>query len=304
MKQYILEKELNEQGLLELVDRGERHFKAQLDTLAERLLAEEGLRLIGLTGPTCSGKTTAAAMLTERLEAAGRELHIISIDDFYYNITYLKELGRKKGMDGPDYDSEDTIDMELLREAAASLLSERPTRLPHFNFHTGDREVGELLIPKKGDLFLFEGIQVLYPQVHEILAGPAYRSIYISPGSAVLAGRECFLPNDLRLMRRLVRDHLFRSTPPEFTLALWQSVRANEEQSIFPNRGSCDYHIDSTMPYEVGMLKPYLEGLLAKLPSGSPYAKAAKTVLGRLHGIQAVPAELLPKNSLYKEFIE
>ncbi len=286
-----------------LIRRGEEHFEEQVAALTERMTAQTDLHLIGLTGPTCSGKTTAAEKLTQAFEARGKTLHVISVDDFYYNKEYLHELAIQKGTKELDYDSEETIDTDLLRICAESLIRGEVTRLPRFNFHTGEREAGELIRPSEHDVFLFEGIQILYPKVEEILKRSFYQSLYICPLSEIETGGEIFSPNEIRLLRRLVRDFRFRSTASDFTLRLWRSVRENEERSIFPYAHHCHTQIDSTMPYEIGMLKPYLEQILPTVPKDSPSAEKAKTILDRLKWVQPIPSDWLPAKSLYKEFI-
>ncbi len=303
MKRYEIENGLSNEEILRLVSAGEEHFFAQLRELSQTLLRQEDLHFLGLTGPTCSGKTTAAELLTDVFEAAGKQIHVISIDDFYYDKAYLWEMAKKKGLSKLDYDSEDTIDVELLRDCVESLKKQNRTQLPRFNFTTGLRECGEAVSPSENDIFLFEGIQVLYPSVDEILRGGAYQSIHIAPQSSIEIGGEEFLPNEIRLMRRLVRDYHFRNSAPEFTLMLWQSVRENEERLIFPNVHRCDYGIDSTMPYEIGILKPFLERILPKIPSEDPFFREGERIRNELRDVQPLSAELIPENSLYKEFV-
>lgn len=300
---YTVPAHLSREDQLLLIKRGEEHFEEQVDAITARVTAEADLHLIGLTGPTCSGKTTAAEKLTQAFKLRGKTLHVISVDDFYYNKEQLHQLATQKGQKELDYDSEDTIDTELLRLCAESLIRGDVTRLPRFNFQTGLREAGETVRPQKDDVFLFEGIQILYPKVEAILKGSAYQSLYISPRSEIETGGEIFKPNEIRLLRRLVRDFRFRSTSPDFTLRLWKSVRENEEKSIFPYAHHCEVQIDSTMPYEIGMLKPYLEQILPTLPQDSPNAQTASGILERLKRVQPIPSELLPEQSLYKEFI-
>ena len=303
MKHYRMESIVDPCRLQAFVQECDARLQEALSQAATRIGAGADLRFLGLTGPTCSGKTTAAKRLTTDLEAYGRRVHVISIDDFYYDKEYL----HKRADDDPDieidYDSEDTIDVALLAEKTELLLLGRETELPHFDFQKGIRTRGERILPKDEDLFLFEGIQILYPKVHEILCGEAYHSIYICPSSAIEVGGELFLPNELRLMRRLVRDFRYRATDPAFTLYLWQSVRENEEKNIFPYAHDCKEKIDSTMPYEVGMLKPYLEELLQAVSSESPFYQTAQEMLTRIARVSVVPSSYMASNSLYKEFI-
>lgn len=303
MKRYTVEPKLTDAELLQLVEAGERHFEQQLEVLSADLASDTELHLIGLTGPTCSGKTTAAGKLTASLARYGKHLHVISIDDFYFNKSYLRELAARSGRDEPDFDSEETIDVAYLQSCTVSLLEGRETRMPRFNFRSGLREDGELLVPRPNDLFLFEGIQILYPRVDAIFSKRSYRSIYISPSSSVVAGGQLFLPNEIRLMRRLVRDYHYRSSSPQFTLYLWQSVRENEESNIFPYVHRCNNRIDSTMPYEIGVLKPYLEELLPQIPPDDPFAGKAQSILVRLRNVQPVPTSYISSESLYREFI-
>ena len=302
MKTITVPDGLTDAALAELVRAGDAAFEKQLAALAEEIGADRSLRLLGLTGPTCSGKTTAAAMLTKALEAQGRAVHIISIDDFYFSKESLLRASREKGRTDPDYDSPDTIDLDFMRACTLSLLMGRETRMPRFNFRTGQRERGEILRPQPDDLFLFEGIQILYPQVDALLRQEGYFSFCVCPESAISAGGETFLPNEIRLLRRLVRDVIYRAAAPSFTFAIWDSVRENEEQNIFPYISACNRTIDSTMPYELGLLKPYLERYLTADGTGR-FAEEANAILGRLAGIQPVPAGLIGPDSLYKEFI-
>ena len=174
--------------------------------------------------------------------------------------------------------------------------------MPRFNFRTGQRESGELLRPRAGDLFLFEGIQILYPQVDALLRQEGYYSFCVCPQSAIAAGGEVFLPNEIRLMRRLVRDVIYRAAAPSFTFFLWNSVRENEEKNIFPYIGTCNRTVDSTMPYEIGLLKPYLERYLTGEWVGD-FWQEADGILARLADVQPVPDGLIQPDSLYKEFI-
>lgn len=300
---YVTKTDLTDAEQRELVATSDRNLEKRMEEVAKQVVASPSLRLIGLTGPTCSGKTTTAKLLTKVIEEQGRRVHVISIDDFYYDKEVLQRRAELDPDIEVDYDSEDTIDVELLEEKANSLLSGKETRMPRFDFHSGARVDGLTVTPKPDDVFLFEGIQILYPKVDEILRHQDYRSIYICPTSSICIGEEEFDSNEIRLMRRLVRDYLYRSTDPDFTFYVWQSVRDNEEKSIFPYAHFCNYFIDSTMPYEVGMLKPYLERILALIPPEGRYFEQAREILRQLSHVQPIPSTYMSPNSLYKEFI-
>ena len=293
----------NEEELRDFVKTCDARFERTLDKVVRAVAKTPELRLIGLTGPTCSGKTTAANKLTDYLETHGHRVHVISIDDFYYDKEYLNQRAEADPEIEIDYDSESTIDVDLLAEKAELLLAGKETVLPRFDFQSGKRVEGAHICPQADDVFLFEGIQILYPRVNQILDRESYRSIYICPSSELEIDGKNFVPNELRLMRRLVRDYFRRASKPDFTFYLWESVRANEEKNIFPNAHLCHEFIDSTMAYEVGMLKPYLQQILTLVTKDSPYYTRAQEILKKVARMRTVSAEYLMSNSLYKEFI-
>ena len=303
MKCYTVEPPRKQEELRAFVEACDQAFEREMEAVAEQIAAVSELKLLGLTGPTCSGKTTAAKKLTDCLEAHGHRVHVISVDDFYYDKNFLQRRAEDDPNIEIDYDSEDTIDIGLLAEKTGELLSGVTTRMPRFDFRSGLRVEGITLSPCPEDVFLFEGIQILYPKVRKILSGNSYRSIYICPNSSIQVGGECFLPNEIRLMRRLVRDYRYRSSMPDFTFYLWQSVRENEEKNIFPNKDNCHAFIDSTMPYEIGMLKPYLSEILSQVAEGTAYYESAQALLQRLASVEPIPSDYMTQNSLYKEFI-
>ena len=151
---------------------------------------------------------------------------------------------------------------------------------------------------------MFEGIQALYPEVTEIVS--AYGKpidLYIAPMRTIKSGGIGFAPNELRLLRRLVRDSRFRGTSAEQTLSLWSGVRQNEEEHIFPYVADCRYQIDSAMDYEIGVLKPILEQILPTVAEESPYCAQAKAILAQLIDTEPIDFAWIPEDSLYREFV-
>jgi uridine kinase len=289
-------------AIKELIKRCDESFEKRLHYIADKIYAD-GVRLISLSGPTCSGKTTAAAMLALRLSEHGKSVHIISIDDFYFDREYLHELSLSKGLPNIDYDSVDTIDLSALENFVEEMYSSDEVSCPVFDFKSG-RRIGEKRISATDDdLFIFEGIQAIYPEVTALFAAHGYVSVYIAPQSSIFVGESEFTPNEIRLLRRIVRDTNFRGADVEFTLRLWESVRQNEDKNIFPFVDGCTYKIDSTQEYELHILKPFLENMLAPIDVSSKYYALTRRILKRLSGVVSADATLIGKDSLYREFV-
>ncbi len=293
----------SEREAAEFVAKCEREFEERLSGAVERVCEHRGVRLIGLSGPTCSGKTTTANKLIKYLAAQGKKVHVVSIDDFYYDRDVLIARANNDPNIEVDYDSEETIDLEELGRCISQVFTDEPTQVPKFDFLTGKRAGYVTIDADENDMFIFEGIQAIYPSVTELFRKYDYKSVYISVESGIQIEDRIFSTDEIRLMRRLVRDYNFRSAAPEFTLYLWESVRANEELSIFPYAVDCDYFINSTMPFEINMLAPYLREILPKVPADNQFRGKAEAMLKKIEGIQAVSPKLLSADSLYNEFL-
>lgn len=279
----------------------ENDFEGRLDIIAENVVSNHELKIVALSGPSCSGKTTTANKLISELESRGRNVHVVSIDDFFYDREKLDKLAEETGK--LDYDSIKTIDFEAFVECVEEIFRDGKTHVPKFDFNKG-RRVGYVEYSAlEDDIFIFEGIQAIYPEILKVLSAHPSVSICICVMSAIEIDGVRFEPNEIRFMRRLVRDYHFRSTSPELTMELWDSVRANEDENIFPYIDNVDMQIDSTLAFELSMLKPYLEKILSDVPKTSEFSERSKAILEKIKGIQALPRDYISKNSLYNEFI-
>ena len=287
----------------EWIKRCEDNFADSIRRIAEDICKKRELRIVRLFGPTCSGKTTAANILISVFESLGKRAHIVSIDDFYYDRETLLEMSRAKGLEVVDYDSPDTIDVKALHLFAEEIFDSDEVHCPIFDFSLGRRNGYKTLSIDENDIFIFEGIQANYPNVKEILSEHGSASIFIIPESRVIVGGVEILPQRLRLMRRLVRDFLFRSSDPEFTLDLWRSVRDNEDKNIFPYASESDYFVDSTMEYEVGVLKPYLCEILGGIGEESRHYPRAQEILNLIEQVEPISRDLILPHYLYREFV-
>ncbi len=279
----------------------EARFACQLEA-AGRYAVEHGQDILTLCGPTCSGKTTAAALLSKTFANMGRRLHVISIDNFYYSREYLRLRSLRHGTD-IDYDSPDTIDIDCFASAVRAIAGRGRVELPVYDFKEGRRVSALQIECTAEDAFLFEGIQAVYPALTKYLAPHGCCSLFISVEQPLLAGTTVFDPREIRLLRRLVRDFKFRNANAQFTFSLWRSVCKNEDEHIYPNLSGCHFRIDSLMPYEIQVIKPYVLSVLSELGAESEYRAEAEQILHKLSTIESISQRFVPADSVFREFI-
>lgn len=287
------------------VEQNEKEFEEKLTSVIRDVSKNHSSRIISLTGPTCSGKTTTAKKIISTFKEYSKRVNIISIDDFYYDHAKLVALSRAKGIEDVDYDSADTIDLKALDLFVEEIFDNKSAEVhcPIYDFQQKRRTGYRLLECTDDDIFVFEGIQALYPQVTSFFEGHEFSSIFICAKSSLDVGGIVFEPNEIRLLRRIVRDNHFRATSAESTLDMWKNVRYNEDINIFPFADTCKYHIDSVFPHEISLLKPYLEACLPTVPNDSEHYASAQMILQKIAPIEELPKNFISENSLYHEFI-
>ena len=293
----------NEQQKKDFVALCEADFEERLDGAVHSVGCRSEIKIIGLSGPTCSGKTTLSKKLVSNFGAMQRNVHVISIDNFYYDREYLVERSKKMGLKNVDYDSIGTIDFEELRECVKEIATDDETLVPIYDFAKGKTTGFERIEYSDGEMFIFEGIQVVYPEITALLKEYPYKSMIICPMSCIDYGDVKFEPNEIRLMRRIVRDSQFRGTSPAETFEMWEGVRANEDANIFPYIDDCDIKIDSVIPYEINILAPYLRQMLPTIDNDSRHYQKAQQILKKIDGIEGIAADYIGENALYHEFV-
>ncbi len=277
-------------------------FNNEFANIAAKLCEDKDFRLLGLSGPTCAGKTTAAKKLVCEFAALGRSTYVVSIDDFYYDKAIMEKISKESGEE-VDFESIKSIDLELLRKCVGELFLLGYSDFPKFDFKTGTRRGFVRLAPNKNDVIIFEGIQVIYPEVMELFSKYHFRTLFICASSEIFANDKIFKPNEVRLLRRTVRDFKYRSSSVEYTLELWDTVRANEEKNIFPFMDRFDYTIDSSMAYELCILAPKLKELLPTIPDGGEAGEFKRMIIDKMSDIYCISDEYIEPDSLYMEFI-
>lgn len=277
-------------------------FEKELSYAAEKICHGEGTKIIGLTGPTCSGKTTAANCLISVLQKKHVGVCVVSLDDFY-KIQSQRENINLADIEQIDFDSPDTIDCELLISFVDELFKYGRATMPIYDFGSGQRKSSRVVEMSEGDVVIFEGIQVLYKNLGFILHDYGGEILYICPESGINIDGVKFVPNEIRLMRRIVRDSLFRSSGAEFTLSIWESVRRNEELHIFPHVTGDYVCVDTTMAYEINVLKPYLEKALGDINIASKYYLFGRNMLDKISYVKPIGRHAIREGSLYNEFV-
>ena len=285
----------------QLVNDCEAAFENQLAELCKRV-GLANYKVILLSGPSCSGKTTTTNKLVETLNNKGDDVYIVSVDDFYYDRMYLMARSEQLGAD-VDFESIAAIDLPFFKMCMQSLLNGEKTLLPHYDFVLGRRTAYYAYQLKENSVIIVEGIQSVYPEITKVFEQTDNLSVFISTERGVECGDCCFDPTELRLIRRLVRDSRHRGATAEFTFYIWNSVTENERKSIMPYKDKSDIKIDSSMGYEPYLMRSFLIPLLEKdVAKDSPYYQNARSLIERLEKLPPLDASLIPKGSVYCEF--
>jgi len=258
-------------------------------------------RIILIAGPSSSGKTTFAKRLAIQLRVNGIMPLNISVDDYFLekDRTPLDEDGK------PDYEALEAIDLELFNRDMNALLKGEEIDVPTFNFITGKREFnGRRIRLDDGGAVIIEGIHALNPRLTSGIDDADKFKIYISAITSMRIDQHNRIPTtDIRLLRRMVRDNLFRGTTAPETIDMWPSVRRGEERNIFPFQHEADAMFNSSLIYELLVLKGYALPLLGAITRDMPQYSEARRLIEFLSYFLQIPADDIPPNSILREFL-
>ena len=271
------------------------------DEIAARSLNETPVKLILISGPSSSGKTTFSKRLSIQLMANSIMPYPISLDDYFVNReeTPLDEDGNR------DYESLYTLDLPRFEQDLKALLSGEEIELPKFNFALGRREnSGKKLRLRKNMVLILEGIHALNPELTQHIPDEYKYKIYVSALTTILLDKHNYIPTtDNRLIRRIIRDNSYRHCSAQETIRRWPSVRRGEEKWIFPYQENADSMFNSALLFELGVLKNYAEPLLRKVPNNSPEYSEANRLLHFLSHFVSIDDVEIPPTSLLREFL-
>ena len=292
---------ITKNDMREVVLVQEAHQERQIGEIAKKIAEKGNVKFVLIAGPSSSGKTTFSHRLSIQLRVNGMKPHPIAVDNYFVDREHTP-----KDKDGNyNFECLEAIDIAKFNEDMKALLEGREVYLPVFDFKTGKRKY-ENRTKKLGpqDILVIEGIHCLNPKLTELMDDENKFKIYISALTQLNIDEHNRIPStDGRLIRRIVRDARTRGASATKTIAMWSSVRRGEEENIFPFQEQADVMFNSSLLYELAVLKQYVEPLLFGVDKDSEEYLEAKRLLKFFDYFVGIGSEYIPTNSLLREFI-
>jgi uridine kinase len=296
-----LNEAIDEKRIGEVILVSEALHEQRIAQIAERAAEGKGdPRLILIAGPSSSGKTTFSKRLSIQLLAHGLRPFALAMDEYFVDRirTPLDDKGEY------DFESLYALDLERFNRDLLDLMAGKEVILPHYDFKSGASGQGDTLLLSKDTVIIAEGIHGLNPDLVPKIPSERLFRIYVSALTQVNLDRHNRVSTtDTRLIRRIVRDAATRGYDAQHTIKRWDSVRRGETERIFPFQEHADAMFNSALAYELSALRPLAEPLLLQIPADSPEYVRAKRLLALLAWFRPIPPDLIPSNSILREFV-
>jgi uridine kinase len=289
--------------MLEVIQVAEAYQSKQIGEIAEEITRrfQDGVRVVLISGPSSSGKTTFRKRLEIQLLVNLLRPVGISLDDYFVDRdkTPLDEKGEK------DYESLYSLDLELFEKHMIQLMQGEEVELPSYNFVTGKREYKKhFLKMSENSILIVEGIHGLNPELTAHIPPEKIFKVYVSALTTISLDDHNWIPaSDNRLIRRIVRDFRYRGYSAEQTISRWESVRRGEDKWIFPFQENADVMFNSAMIYELAAIRRHAEPILLQVPRTAPEYSEAYRLLKFLSYFNYITDRELPPTSLLREFL-
>lgn len=285
----------------ELILNSESYYDSQLQKAADAIVKRNGVRMVLLAGPSSSGKTTTSKKLMTYLKARGMRVVQISVDNYFHDLkdTPLDSEGNY------DFENLYAVDVEQFNKDLTNLLDGKKVSIPTYNFVKGKREYnGNYIQLEDNDIMVIEGIHCLNDELTKSIDRQYKFKIYISPLVDLnIDDHNHIHTTDIRKLRRIVRDSKTRGKGAFDTLNMWSSVRKGEEKYIYPYQDDADIVINSSLLYEIGVLKVYVEPLLFCVGENEEVYPEALRLINFLRNFLPIPSDDVPVDSVLREFI-
>ena len=286
----------------QLIMVSEAYQNEHLMEVAERIHADKkNIKIVLIAGPSSSGKTTTSKKLAIYLKTKGINSYQLSVDDYFKEreATPLKPNGE------PDFESIRAIDTNLFNRHLSKLLSGEKVLIPEYNFVLGKKEFNKNYIKlKDDDVIIIEGLHCLNEELTMSIERKNKFKVYVSPLTQMnIDNHSRIHTSDIRKLRRIVRDNRNRGRNAADTLRMWANIREGEEQYIFPYQDDADIVLNTSLIYEIGILKTYVEPLLFSVSSDDSSYPEALRLINFLRNFLPLPSDMVPKDSILREFI-
>lgn len=295
-----LNKQVSDCKIENLIKIAETNFSNQIYELVSDIIRKKA-KYVLFAGPSSSGKTTTTKKVALQLRSRGYDVLVLSIDNYF-----KEKLDSPKDKDGNyDFECLEALDLKLLNKQLKDLVAGKKVELPEYNFITGKKEYNDPPIKlEENAIILMEGLHCINDAMTPDLDPELKYKVYLSPFMPLNLDRHNYISTtDLRLMRRIVRDNRMRATDVGKTITYWQTVRNGEEKYIFPYINNIDRIINTSLMYEIGVLKVYVEPLLYSVKSTSPAYNEARRLIKSLKIFFPIPSDYVPDESILREFI-
>ena len=298
---YKLNSIIKDKKIEEYILLDEALHEKKIGAIADNIAKNKNIKLVAIAGPSSSGKTTFAKRLELQLKLNGLKPVTISVDNYFVEReeTPLDEDGNY------DFESINAIDTKLLNQDLVKLLNGEEIEAPTFNFHTGHKEYrGNKMRLNADEVLIMEGIHCLNDELTYLIPKEQKYKIYISCLTVLnIDYYNRISTTDSRLIRRLVRDYQFRGYNAAHTIQMWPSVNRGEFKNIFKFQEEADVMFNSSLIYELSVLKKYAIPLLKEVENNSPLYSEAKRLISMLSYFEDIPDDAVPTHSLLREFI-
>jgi len=288
-------------NIREVILVSEALHEQKISQIAAKIARKRGqYKVIMISGPTSSGKTTFSKRLAIQLLTYGISPFAIEMDDYFVD----REKTPKDENGHYDFESFKALDADLMEAHIRSLMNGKEVTLPKFNFKSGLREEGKTVHLEKNQIIMLEGIHGLNPNLLPQIPKASTFRIYVSCLTQLnMDYYNRISTTDTRMLRRIVRDAQTRGYSPQRTIDMWDAVRKSEREYIFVHQENASEIFNSALVYELAALKPFAEPLLRQIPFGTPEYLEAKRLLAFLNWFLPIDSGLIPDNSILREFI-